>query len=267
MRFCGSDVQGAEVANVCSPSQDPEPEGVPEPAAVLPIPLKEVGSPKADGTPEKHVTPPAVAREGFLSTGRPVPPKPPPARRRVPPPSNASSTSEENCGDAITEQMAEELLARLDSKPMCASGHPLSRSGSPIAGWWCSSCRREFSGRKLLWGCRVCNYDICGSCLARIRGLAKPPKRAPDATAANIPHSLPVGNYDLSVSAFALPLCAPEDMLQNDATAAWRKPKGSVKSMQECVRRQTVVCVLTFNLKQLHLGLQDQNSSKQVVDA
>ena len=97
--------------------------------------------------------------------------------------------------------MAEELLARVDSKPMCASGHPLSRFGSFIAGWWCSSCRREFSGRKLLWGCRVCNYDICGSCLARIRGLAKPPRRAPDATAANIPHSLLVGNYDLSVPA------------------------------------------------------------------
>ena len=70
------------------------------------------------------------------------------------------------------------------------------------------------SGRKLLWGCRACSYDICGSCLAQTRGLAKPSEKAPDATAVNIPHSRPVGSSDLSMSALAGDLL-PAELIPN----------------------------------------------------
>ena len=30
-------------------------------------------------------------------------------------------------------------------------------------------CKREFTTRRLLWGCRVCDFDICGNCLANQR--------------------------------------------------------------------------------------------------
>ena len=66
----------------------------------------------------------------------------------------------------LTQDAAENWLSKLDDKPECNAGHPLFRFGTPGPNWTCSSCLKEFRNRKLLWGCRVCDYDLCGSCLS-----------------------------------------------------------------------------------------------------
>ena len=76
------------------------------------------------------------------------------------------SSSEGSGSGVLTQDAAENWLSKLDDKPECNAGHPLFRFGTPGPNWTCSSCLKEFRNRKLLWGCRVCDYDLCGSCLS-----------------------------------------------------------------------------------------------------
>ena len=132
----------------------------------------------------------------LLPSGRPAPPMPPRPRKRpdalsagaVGQPSAATmpgevkecdlptlvvedraalrSSSEGSGSGVLTQDAAENWLSKLDDKPECNAGHPLFRFGTPGPNWTCSRCLKEFRNRKLLWGCRVCDYDLCGSCLS-----------------------------------------------------------------------------------------------------
>ena len=100
----------------------------------------------------------------------------------------------------LSQAAAEDFLAKLDSRPACNSGHPLFMFGSPVSGWWCSSREKVFSSRKLPWGCRVCDYDICGRCLATLRhrtiaAEAEPPM----STASSDPYNQVVTAADFSI--------------------------------------------------------------------
>ena len=102
--------------------------------------------------------------------GRPLPPRPPsPKRKRREPEGVSRSSGTDSSDEGITQDCAEAFLAKLDTRPTCSSGHPLFSFGSPEPGWWCSACKRVFSTRRLLWGCRVCDFDICGNCLVDSR--------------------------------------------------------------------------------------------------
>ena len=110
--------------------------------------------------------------EALLPGGRPLPPRPPtPKRKRLEPEDVSRSSDSATSGEGVTltPENAEAFLARLDARPTCPSGHPLLSFGSPEPNWWCSVCKREFATRRLLWGCRVCDFDICGNCLANQR--------------------------------------------------------------------------------------------------
>ena len=110
--------------------------------------------------------------EALLPGGRPLPPRPPtPKRKRLEPEGVSRSSDSASSGEGVTltPENAEAFLARLDARPTCPSGHPLLSFGSPEPNWWCSVCKREFATRRLLWGCRVCDFDICGNCLANQR--------------------------------------------------------------------------------------------------
>ncbi|CAE7412791.1 unnamed protein product [Symbiodinium natans] len=124
--------------------------------------------------------------EALLPGGRPLPPRPPtPKRKRLEPEDVSRSSDSATSGEGVTltPENAEAFLARLDARPTCPSGHPLLSFGSPEPNWWCSVCKREFATRRLLWGCRVCDFDICGNCLANQRsGPAIPPAPGQEAS-------------------------------------------------------------------------------------
>ncbi|CAE7558191.1 unnamed protein product [Symbiodinium natans] len=111
------------------------------------------------------------ASTSLLSGDRPMPPRPPsPKRKKREPESTSRSSGSASSDEGITQDCAEAFLARLDARPTCSAGHPLFSFGSPEPGWWCSACKRVFTTRRLLWGCRVCDFDICGNCLVESQG-------------------------------------------------------------------------------------------------
>ena len=153
--------------------------------------------------PAENVTSPSCKESSagsgehkLLPSGRPAPPTPPRPTKRpsafsaaatgqpsatsmsgevkegdlptfvVEDPAALRSSSEGSGSGVITQDAAENWLSRLDDKPECAAGHLLIRFGTPGPNWTCSSCLREFRDRRLLWGCRLCDFDLCGSCLS-----------------------------------------------------------------------------------------------------
>ena len=51
-----------------------------------------------------------------------------------------------------------------ESLRRCHKGHSLSRIMAP-AGFGCDECRQVLQGQAVMWGCRVCNWDVCAQCL------------------------------------------------------------------------------------------------------
>lgn len=47
----------------------------------------------------------------------------------------------------------------------CIVGHDLKPHRTPSNRWWCSKCSKQVSEGTRLFGCRICNYDECWSCL------------------------------------------------------------------------------------------------------
>jgi hypothetical protein len=48
----------------------------------------------------------------------------------------------------------------------CTVGHDLKPHRTPSNRWWCSKCSRQVSQGTRLFGCRICNYDECWSCIS-----------------------------------------------------------------------------------------------------
>ena len=96
-----------------------------------------------------------------LPSGRPAPPKPPPARR------TRRSCDRESSSSGVPEEDAQALLDMLYDREGCPMGHPLVRFGTDQPGWSCSGCKVSFSQKKLMWGCRTCDVDLCSECLLK----------------------------------------------------------------------------------------------------
>ena len=96
-----------------------------------------------------------------LPSGRPAPPKPPPARR------TRRSCDRESSSSGVPEEDAQALLDMLYDREECPMGHPLVRFGTDQPGWSCSGCKVSFSQKKLMWGCRTCDFDLCSECLLK----------------------------------------------------------------------------------------------------
>jgi ketose-bisphosphate aldolase len=47
----------------------------------------------------------------------------------------------------------------------CLHGHRLEQFATDQYGWYCNTCRKTFPQGTTLYGCRRCNYDLCGDCL------------------------------------------------------------------------------------------------------
>ena len=59
----------------------------------------------------------------------------------------------------MPEEDAQALLDMLYDREECPMGHPLVRFGTDQPGWSCSGCKISFSKKKLMWGCRTCDFD------------------------------------------------------------------------------------------------------------
>ena len=121
----------------------------------------------------------AAEARGVLASGRPLPPPPPPARRKrnlavVDVESSESTSSVQGELNELTYEEAEAFMSTLEGRAECPGGHLLARFGTPLAGWWCSSCTQVFPTQRLMWGCRICDFDVCGKCLLRMRGPVRP---------------------------------------------------------------------------------------------
>lgn len=55
---------------------------------------------------------------------------------------------------------------QLSVKKRCIVGHELKPHRTPSDRWWCSKCLKQVSEGTRLFGCRICNYDECWSCLS-----------------------------------------------------------------------------------------------------
>ena len=123
----------------------------------------------------------AAGARGVLASGRLLPPPPPPARRKrnlevVDVASSESTSTVPGDLNELSYEEAEAFMSTLEGRAECPGGHLLARFGTPLAGWWCSSCTQVFATQRLMWGCRICNFDVCGKCLLRMRGSVLPPE-------------------------------------------------------------------------------------------
>ncbi|CAE7379472.1 unnamed protein product, partial [Symbiodinium natans] len=135
------------------------------------LPTRAVAYPSSDRSDAPFLERVPEASTSLPSGDRPMPPRPPsPKRKKREPESTSRSSGSASSDEGITQDCAEAFLARLDARPTCSAGHPLFSFGSPEPGWWCSACKRVFTTRRLLWGCRVCDFDICGNCLVDSQG-------------------------------------------------------------------------------------------------
>jgi len=55
----------------------------------------------------------------------------------------------------------------------CIVGHDLKPHRTPSNRWWCSKCSKQVSEGTRLFGCRICNYDECWSCVSAARAKVK----------------------------------------------------------------------------------------------
>ena len=88
--------------------------------------------------------------------------------------SSESTSSVQGELNELTYEEAEAFMSTLEGRAECPGGHLLARFGTPLAGWWCSSCTQVFPTQRLMWGCRICDFDVCGKCLLRMRGPVRP---------------------------------------------------------------------------------------------
>eukprot|EP01084_Bolivina_argentea_P290321 498649_1 len=50
------------------------------------------------------------------------------------------------------------------AKPQCPGSHGLCKFSTPHEGYGCDVCNDTMRANRDMWGCRVCNYDLCERC-------------------------------------------------------------------------------------------------------
>jgi len=46
----------------------------------------------------------------------------------------------------------------------CEAGHSLEIFSTPEPGYTCEGCSRIFDEKSVMWGCRLCDIDLCAHC-------------------------------------------------------------------------------------------------------
>eukprot|EP00929_Paragymnodinium_shiwhaense_P114045 TRINITY_DN8235_c0_g1_i1.p1 TRINITY_DN8235_c0_g1~~TRINITY_DN8235_c0_g1_i1.p1 ORF type:complete len:2188 (+),score=673.38 TRINITY_DN8235_c0_g1_i1:151-6714(+) len=80
-------------------------------------------------------------------------------------PSWKQKSAGEKGGAAGTEEAApKESNGGSGEVVKCPAGHDLDRGTAPVDNCSCDSCKEGVAKGAILWGCRVCNYDLCEVC-------------------------------------------------------------------------------------------------------
>ena len=66
------------------------------------------------------------------------------------------------CGSCVTEQLG------------CTCPEGLKPFTTPNSTWSCSKCHQKFPMGSKLFGCRSCNFDVCGPCAVEHMSLKQP---------------------------------------------------------------------------------------------
>lgn len=67
--------------------------------------------------------------------------------------------------EASDKEAASQGDRQLIVKKKCTLGHELTSQITPSNRWWCSQCFKQMQYGTRLFGCRICNYDECLSCV------------------------------------------------------------------------------------------------------
>lgn len=96
------------------------------------------------------------------------------AAQQLPPVPSAPGAAERlrNRQEAPEQTSNDAEVSHSTCQVMCPAGHKLQEISTPADGWSCSGCQKVSHCGDLLFGCRLCDYDLCRRCLSR-------PKKAP----------------------------------------------------------------------------------------
>ena len=111
--------------------------------------------------------PPKVAKTTPASKPMPkagrVPPAPPP--RPFPKPRGSVATDPPRAAAAGPPPRASSMdMTPPSEMETCLEGHRLTRFTTRREGCRCSLCQTRVGAYSALWGCRICDYDVCWSC-------------------------------------------------------------------------------------------------------
>jgi len=62
----------------------------------------------------------------------------------------------------------DEKIRQLENKN-CPGNHGLNMFVASDEGWYCSECKKEVNEGESLYGCHVCDFDLCMNCLKKSR--------------------------------------------------------------------------------------------------
>jgi len=71
------------------------------------------------------------------------------------------------------DSLDDEQTQQSSMEQKCIVGHNLKPHRTPSDRWGCSSCLRQVPEGTCLFGCRICNYDECWSCLSARQAQVK----------------------------------------------------------------------------------------------
>jgi hypothetical protein len=101
-----------------------------------------------------------------------------PVKRSVSDNSQSTPSTGLSASDEEDEEVEVKTLDCLDDEQLvvdrqCKRGHDLTPHRTPSNMWWCSKCLSPVQKGSRLFGCRLCNYDECWSCLSAAQATVK----------------------------------------------------------------------------------------------
>ena len=69
----------------------------------------------------------------------------------------------------MQERLVTEFVGNATSVTQCNAGHALSMFSTDVHGYTCDLCDDTFDEEAAMWGCRVCDFDMCGDCRRAVR--------------------------------------------------------------------------------------------------